>query len=223
MRFDFIFIDILIMLFIAHRINNAQLLDAVCDCDGIECDLRDAGNGDIVMTHDPWTIRLGEKLDDFIEKAKHKVATYIFNIKSEGIEWKVLQLSRKYMLESFFFLDCTIPMIHKLVNNGVRNVALRFSEYERFDLLEGFQGKVDWVWFDNFDKLKFHIEKDTVHRIKSMGYKICIVSPELQGMSVESINQYVDVMKSHQCISCIDAICTKVQNIEIWKRLINRD
>ena len=43
------------------------------------------------------------------------------------------------------------------------------------------KNKVNWVWVDCFSK--FPINTKNFKLLKSMGYKLCLVSPELQGHS----------------------------------------
>ena len=49
--------------------------------------------------------------------------------------------------------------------------------------------------------------------LKAMGYKLCFVSPELQGRQhdIENYKQYLE-----QNNITMDAVCTKVYNIEKW-------
>ena len=51
--------------------------------------------------------------------------------------------------------------------------------------------------------------------MKRLGYKLCLVSPELQGRDAD-IERYIDYLNQNQIF--VDAICTKVYNIERWKK-----
>ena len=141
----------------------------------------------------------GDRLEDFLEEYHH--AFIILDIKEERVEFKVLELLEKYNIENYFFLDCSFPMINWLVNHGERKVALRFSEYEGLNTLCAMQGKCDWVWVDTFTTNPLTI-KEVSGYIRSLGYKICFVSPELQGQP-EKIDQYLEEIKDLD----LEAIC----------------
>ena len=196
------------MEFIAHRINNIDELKELSLEYGVELDLRDDLNGNLYMQHDPFIE--GVNFEEYIKEYKH--GTMILNIKSERIEHKVLELISKYNITKYFFLDSSFPMIKLLSDMGERNIAIRFSEFEGMDTLRKMAGKVDWVWVDCFTELP--LNDDTYNEIKSLGYKICIVSPDLQGQP-EKIKEYKKQISKYE----IDAICTKKYNIEKWKDL----
>jgi hypothetical protein len=88
-------------MFIAHRINSSTLANKLPLEYGIEIDLRDS-NGSIIVTHEPFTE--GEEFEYFLKNISIK-RFLILNIKSEGIEIKVLELLEKYNFENFFFLE----------------------------------------------------------------------------------------------------------------------
>ena len=106
-------------------------------------------------------------------------------------------------------------MIKLLSDRGEKNIALRYSEYEGLDTLENMQEKVDWVWVDCFTKLP--VNNEIYRKIKEMGYKLCLVSPELQNQS-EKIEKYAKQIKNEKIE--FDAVCTKEYNIEKWKKLL---
>ena len=56
----------------------------------------------------------------------------ILNIKSERIEYKVLNLLQKYNINNYFFLDSSFPMIYQLSEEGEKNIAVRYSEFESY-------------------------------------------------------------------------------------------
>lgn len=199
------------MVFISHRVNKVEELRELDLQYGVEIDLRDNIDGTIYIEHDPF--KLGEDFESYLKEYRHGLM--ILNIKSERIEYKVLELIKKYSIEEYFFLDSSFPMIHQLAFEGERNIALRYSEFEGLDTLKAMQGKVKWVWVDCFTKIP--LDREVFNQIKEMGYKLCFVSPELQGQG-EKIESYVKYIKDQRII--FDAICTKQYNIEIWKRLI---
>ncbi len=196
------------MEYIAHRVNTKEELMSLPRQYGVELDLRDDLNGRIYIQHNPF--EPGEDFEEYLKEYHH--GTMILNVKSERIEHKILELIRGYDVKRYFFLDSTFPMIKLLSDMGERNIAVRFSEYEGIDTLAAMAGKVDWVWVDTFTCLP--LNHDIFKKIKDMGYKLCLVSPELQGQP-EKINAYAEQIKREKII--FDAICTKHYNIERWE------
>lgn len=197
------------MIFCCHRINTiAQLLQIPIQY-GIEVDLRDDQEGNIYLSHDPF--EKGELFNDFLQYYNHKFI--ILNIKSERIEYKIIQLLKDYNIINYFFLDSSFPMIYKLTNeNGERNIAMRFSEFEDIKTVLNMKGKLDWVWIDCFTKNP--LNKDNYTMLKKAGFKLCFVSPELQNQP-EKINEYIEYFKKENII--LDMICTKSHNINQWQ------
>ena len=194
------------MEFIAHRINTLEELKQVPKEFGVEIDLRDRGER-LILQHDPFTD--GEDFEPFLREYAH--GTLILNIKSERIEWRVLELLKKYRVDRYFFLDCSFPMIHLLASKREKNVALRFSEFEGLDTILTMAGKVRWVWVDCFSRLP--IDPGIEKTLKDAGFQLCLVSPELQGQP-EKIPVYRDFLAAHAIR--FDAICTKLRNIPLW-------
>lgn len=201
------------MEFIAHRINTVEELRNLPKEYGVELDLRDDLNGRIYIQHNPF--ETGEDFEDYLKEYHH--GTMILNVKSERIELKILEMLPMYDVKSFFFLDSSFPMIWLLSSKGVKNVALRVSEVEGLDTARNMAGKVDWIWLDCFSKIP--IDKKEYDELHSLGYKICFVSPELEGRD-EDIETYKKQLKDAGIV--MDAICTKYYNIERWDgKLIN--
>ena len=195
------------MEFISHRVNTIKELSRVPNDHGVEIDLRDYGEK-IVIQHDPFVS--GEDFEKYLRHYNH--STMILNIKSERIEYSVLKLLKKYKINKYFFLDCSFPMINSLSNSGEKNIALRFSEFEGIDTIINMKNKVNWIWVDCFSK--FPLSIDNFYLLKSLGYKLCLVSPELQGHS-----KYIqDKLKEKMKLIPFDAICTK--NSKKWKKIL---
>ena len=153
----------------------------------------------------------GEDFEEYLKEYHH--GTMILNIKSERIEHKVLELVGKYDVPGYFFLDSSFPMIKLLTDRGERNIALRFSELEGLDTIRNMAGKADWVWVDCFTRLP--IDKESYRELKRLGYKLCVVSPELEGQP-EKIEEYRDFLERKGIV--MDAVCTKEYNIKKWQR-----
>lgn len=195
------------MEFIAHRINTVAELQKLPKEYGVEIDLRDRINGDIYIAHDPFVE--GEDFEEYLKVYEH--CTMILNIKSERIENRALELLKKYDIKEYFFLDSSFPMIYNLSKNGEKNVALRFSEFEGIDTIDAMKGKVNWLWVDCFTKLP--IDSKLFSEFKDMRYKLCLVSPELQGRD-DDIEDYKAYLNNNNIM--FDAICTKAHNIKRW-------
>lgn len=195
------------MEFISHRVNTIKELSRLPYDHGAEIDLRDYGEN-IVIQHDPFVP--GEDFEKYLREYNH--GTMILNIKSERIEFGVLKLLKKYKINKYFFLDCSFPMINSLSNSGEKNIALRFSEFEGIDTIINMKNKVNWIWVDCFSK--FPLSIDNFYLLKSLGYKLCLVSPELQGHSKNIQDKLIEKMK----LIPFDAICTK--NSKKWKKIL---
>jgi len=195
-------------MYCCHRINTIAELTEIPIEYGIEIDLRDNVNGEIHLAHDPFI--LGELFEEYLKHYHHSFI--ILNIKSERIEWKILELLQKYNIKDYFFLDSSFPMIHKLVLSGEKNMALRFSEFEGLDTIRNMKNTLNWVWIDCFTQNPLTLE--IYNQLKGMNFKLCFVSPELQ-QQTEKLLKYKEYFQKNDII--LDMICTKHYNIEKWK------
>jgi len=191
------------MKIIQHRINTKDQLISVAPEYGIEIDLR-ANNNDIILHHDPFCA--GEDFEDFLTQYKH--GGIILNSKVEGMETRLIDLMRQFDIDDYFFLDLSLPFLVKTIKSGCHKVAVRFSEYEPLEFVSKFQGLAEWVWVDCFSSnILTPAAYDYLHR----HFKICIVSPELQGHPLVWIDNFKKVFIGFE----IDAVCTKKP--ELWK------
>ena len=196
---------------ISHRINTKRELADTPTQYGIEIDLRDAGD-DIVLAHDPFCV--GERFADFLDSYRHRFI--ILNIKSERIEWRVLELLKQHSIEDYFFLDCSFPMIYQLSLKGETRVAMRYSEFEGLESIRLACKKISWVWVDCFTQTP--LTRATYTEIKEMGLKVCLVSPELQGQP-ENVALHIAYFQSEQI--CPDMVCSKLHHLTQWQTLFN--
>lgn len=196
------------MEFIAHRINTISELRALPQEYGVELDLRDNLDGRIYIQHNPF--EAGEDFEEYLKEYHH--GTMILNVKSERIELKILEMLPDYDVRSYFFLDSSFPMVWLLSNQGEKSIALRISEVESLDTARNMAGKIDWIWVDCFSKIP--INKAQADELKNLGYKLCFVSPELEGRE-EDIEVYRKQIETERLV--FDAICTKSYNIARWK------
>ena len=194
---------------IAHRVNASKTLACIPNQYGVEVDVRDFGSR-LIIAHNPFTG--GEDFETYLQQYHH--GTLIVNIKSEQIEYRVLELLTKYHITDYFFLDSSLPMIYQLSNQGNKNFAVRFSEIEPLQLSLALQNRANWVWIDCFSKLVLTAEN--AHVLKQHGFKLCLVSPELQGRAQDicSYRRYL-IDKSIE----VDAVCTDVEYASLWQPL----
>ncbi|MCP4050642.1 MAG: hypothetical protein GY730_08060 [bacterium] len=190
------------MIKIAHRINTIHQLKHIPIDYGVELDLRSEGN-QLILHHDPF--ETGENFEDYLSHFRHNFI--ILNTKSEGLESRLLSLMKKHNIQNYFFLDLSLPFLIKYAKKGVRRIAVRYSQYEPLEFVSKFKNMVDWVWVDCFNGTP--PDKETLKQLKDM-FKVCLVSPELQGFSE---NYILDYKRHIQDIS-VDAVCTKKP--ELW-------
>jgi hypothetical protein len=192
------------MLYIQHRVNTVAQLATVPTGYGVELDLRDRGER-LILQHDPFAD--GEDFADYLAHYRHGLM--ILNVKSERIEPRVLELVRSANVPDYFFLDCSFPMVRWLVGQGERKIAVRYSELEPVESALALAGRVDWVWVDCFTKMP--LTPETYRRLRGAGFKLCAVSPELQGRPVETIADYAEELRPYP----VDAVCTK--RPDLWR------
>lgn len=200
------------MEFIAHRINTLAELKSLDENFGVELDLRDDLNGRIYIQHNPF--EAGEDFEPYLRFYSEQgcKGIMIFNIKSERIELRILEMLKQYPVTNYFFLDSSFPMIKMLTDQCEKNIALRFSELEGLDTIRNMAGKANWIWVDCFTRLP--INKEIARELKEkLVYKLCMVSPELEGQP-EKIEEYRDYLKREGIE--MDAVCSKFYNAEKW-------
>lgn len=195
------------MNYIAHRINTIEELKRLPREYGVELDLRDGLDGRIYIQHNPF--EPGEDFEEYLKEYHH--GTMILNVKSERIEHRILELLPRYDVKTFFFLDSSFPMIWLLSNQGEKNIALRISEVEGLDTARNMAGRIDWIWVDCFSRIP--IGKKEYDELKSLGYKLCFVSPELEGHD-KDIEEYKRFLENSDMP--MDAVCAKEYNFKRW-------
>jgi hypothetical protein len=200
------------MIYINHRINTIEELEQVPEQNGIELDIR-YHEDQLILHHDPFNhhAQKAESFVDLLKKWRHK-GPMILNIKTEGIEKKCIDLMNQYKIKSWFFLDLSMPyfVIYSNIakNNEIEgfspdNLAVRFSEYEPLEYALSFATKAKWIWVDCFTRMP--LDQYSYDKIKQAGFKICIVSPELQKLGLLRINEFKEQLTNLP----IDAVCTK--------------
>ena len=188
------------MQIINHRRNTIDSLKAVNSDLGIEVDIRSLGNK-LIINHDPFKESIS--FEDWLIFYKHKLL--ILNVKEEGLEQRLIALMKKYKIDNFFFLDQSFPFLIKTISMGESRSSIRVSEYESIDTALKLEGKVRWVWVDFFNY--FPLDYESFLKLKKAKFKLCLVSPELQGhpiIRVEQLKNQLNKMKIY-----FDAVCTK--------------
>lgn len=185
------------MLKIAHRINSIEMLKSTPKNYGVELDLRDYNN-QISITHNPLTE--GDNFEEYMKHYEHELI--ILNVKCEGVEDLVEPIIKKHQIKNYFYLDVSFPALIKLYRRGEKNIAVRFSEYEPIENCLALKGMVNWVWVDCFNKMPLDLKS---YEALKKHFKLCLVSPELQGYDVKRIDKFKEQLKDFE----IDAVCTK--------------
>ena len=197
------------MLKIVHRVNTIECLNAVASEYGVEVDLRTDGNR-IIMHHDPFVG--GEDFEKYLEHYHH--AFIILNIKTTGIERRVVEMVEAKGIYNYFLLDVEFPFIYKVLELGkepkTSKIAIRYSEAESIDTALRYKGKADWVWIDVNTKLP--LDSGIVQKLK--GFKTCLVSPECWGRPDDIVN-FQEQMKSLHFTP--DAVMADAEYIEQWE------
>lgn len=208
------------MLFINHRINTIEDLQNVPIENGIELDIRYHEN-DLILHHDPFHHHENpaQKFEDLLKQWRHN-GCMILNIKTEGVEQICINLMNKYNIQNWFFLDLSMPFFaiysqksfnHEIAGFSPENLAVRFSEREPIEYALSFKNKAKWVWVDCFTRLP--LDQKNYTQLKDAGFKICLVSPELQKHPASFIHDFKKQLNGLE----IDAVCTKYP--DMWKDL----
>ncbi len=188
---------------IRHRINTTLELNSLNPEFGVEIDLRSdvSTPGHIHLSHDPWV--KGESFVSWLEVfTKRKISgPILLNTKEDLLEARIISLLEQYHVKNYFFIDTTVPTLVKNVQSGLgEKFSVRLSHYEPESFVECFEGKVNWIWADCFNKQPLQLEQ--LYKFKSK-FKICLVSPELHGGTTSDIARFT------QFKDVIDAVCTK--------------
>ena len=198
------------MKLISHRRNTVSELLATDAKYGVEVDIRSVGDR-LIIHHDPFVG--GESFDEWINAYRH--GTLILNVKEEGLEVPLISIMKSKGITDFFFLDQSFPFLVKWASAGERRCAVRVSEFESIETALTLSGKIDWVWVDCFTH--FSLSGIEAQELKEAGFKLCLVSPELQGRdAIVEIPKLALLLKERHIIA--DAVCTK--RPDIWEKVV---
>lgn len=196
------------MQIIAHRRNTREQLLQTPHEYGIEVDLRSQGE-QLIIHHDPFAS--GELFEEWLNAYQHK--TLILNVKEEGLEARLISLMRERSINDYFFLDQSFPFLVKWSKLGEHRCAVRVSEFESIHTALTLAGKINWVWVDCFTR--FPINREESNALKAAGFKLCIVSPELQGRDADVEIREIALLLQREQIE-VDAVCTK--RPDLWEK-----
>jgi hypothetical protein len=198
------------MKIIKHRINTFSELQSLPSAYGAEVDIRSKGER-LIIHHDPFID--GENFGTWLDAYHHGIL--ILNVKEEGLEAQLISLMKSHGIDDYFFLDQSFPFLVKWANLGERRCAVRVSEFESIESALTLAGKVDWVWVDCFTR--FPLSQEDARRLKTAGFKLCLVSPELQGRDANTeIPMMAAILAEREIV--VDAVCTK--RADIWEKQV---
>ena len=195
------------MQIIAHRKNTIAELSQTPTQFGIEVDIRSWEKG-LTIHHDPFV--QGEDFQEWLRHYKHQIL--ILNVKEEGLEAQLIELMKEHNISNYFFLDQSFPFLVKWAKLGEKRLAVRVSEYESVNTALSLKDKVDWIWVDCFTHFPLSLEE--AKQLKQANFKLCLVSPELQGRNAESEIPALKELLGTLGIS-VDAVCTK--RPDLWQ------
>lgn len=198
------------MIFISHRRNTIEELNVTPTEYGVEVDIR-SDHGRLIIHHDPLTS--GEDFEAWLKHYRHR--TLILNVKEEGLEAFLIALMKQHHITDYFFLDQSFPFLIKWSKLGEHHCAARVSEFESIETVLTLTGKIDWVWVDCFTH--FPLTGSDAKRLQEAGFKLCLVSPELQGRPAEVEIPLLANLLRERLIKP-EAICTKQP--ELWKEYL---
>jgi hypothetical protein len=193
------------MIRIAHRRNTIEQLKATPAELGVEVDIRSFGDR-LIIHHDPFAD--GEDFERWLLHYRHRFL--ILNVKEEGLEQRLLALMGARGIADFFFLDQSFPFLVKTARAGEKRCAVRVSEYEAIATAEALAGLVSWIWVDCFTR--FPLTGADAQRLQSLGFRLCLVSPELQGRPGETSIPELRARLAHEGVRA-DAVCTKLPDL----------
>lgn len=192
---------------IMHRRNTLAELEATPANYGIEVDIRSQGER-LIIHHDAFVE--GNAFDEWLDAYRH--GTLILNVKEEGLEARIIAMMKERGLTDYFFLDQSFPFLIKWSKAGEHRCAVRVSEFESIDTALTLAGKVDWVWVDCFTR--FPLTGQDARRLQAAGFRLCLVSPELQGRDAQKEVPELQALLAELEIAA-DAVCTK--RPDLWE------
>ncbi len=169
---------------------------------GLETDVRDL-NGELVISHDmPRTgaIPFEELLAYY--KANGFSSTLAINIKSDGLQQKLLECLKKHGVDKYFVFDMSIPDTLGYLKNGLKTYVRRSDIENHPELTQITQG----VWLDEL-KAEWINERVIIEESK-LTPSVCIVSAELHGRESEGQWRNIKLAVELGCPASNLMLCT---------------
>ncbi len=195
------------MLYIRHRLNLLAELEQADPAQGVEIDIRSSGDKGLRLIHDP--VPGGQDFSSWLDhyQARKFRGPLVLNTKEDGLEERILAQLRERGIENFLFLDTAAPTLVRWAQTPLAaHFFLRLSTFEPVAALEPFVKRMNWVWVDCFGGVP--LDSALVRQAKK-NFKVCLVSPELQGQPAERIQDFAKLF------ALADAVCTKAP--ERWQ------
>lgn len=168
----------------AHRVNEPAALREVSPELGVEIDLHADGDR-LVLVHDAFSS--GPDFEDWLADYHHRFI--VLNTKEEGLEARITAALDARGITEWAFLDQSFPFLVRGLRNGETRTMVRISEYESVATALALAPRPDWVWVDSFTG-QWPTAGD-LERLAGHGYRLMVVSPELQGRSLEDEIQVI--------------------------------
>jgi hypothetical protein len=198
------------MIYIQHRQNSLSDLNSLPLSVGVEVDLRPDVDraGRIFTAHDPYSAK--EDFSVWLKTYAEKkiLGPLILNTKADLLEEYLLKALSEHHIENYLFLGTTIPtLVSYAQSRNAAHFMLRLSAYESLDFCLQFKDKIKWLWVDCFEAKPLDIQ---LIKEAAKNFKLCLVSPELQGGALKShISAFLPL------VAHCSAICTK--HIDLWQ------
>lgn len=192
----------------AHRVNEVAQLATVDPRFGVEIDLHSEGDR-LILVHDAFAT--GEYFDEWLDRYNH--AFIVVNTKEEGLESKIAAELASRGIVSWAFLDQSFPFMVRTLAGGETRTMVRVSEYESINTALALPNRPEWVWLDSFTGQ--WPEPAEIGALHAHGFRIMVVSPELQGRSlVEEMSVITDLFEKAGVP--LSGVCSKQP--EAWEQ-----
>jgi hypothetical protein len=219
------------MLILAHRGNwfgpelkEENSLHAIRYCLsrgwGVETDIRRDSNGIFYISHDPATVREGNRAEELCHVlSQFPEAVVALNVKEIGYEADLLTfLDQQQVLDNVFLFDMELieprpgktARLFRSLHRGIRLAARMSDCNETVEQALGID-VAEIIWLDEFEY--FWVDADTVRFIKSTGKIVYAISPEIHGFTLDQMHQRWEDFYEWG----IDGICTDYSEaLENW-------
>ena len=172
---------------------------------GIETDIREGIQNDLIVSHDPNFYVSGKSeisVDWLLEEAKqyNEKSCLALNIKCDGILPLLFEKITRCGIVNYFVFDMSVPDLVSSLRYPI-NRFYRLSKYEPFS--DAIFTLCDGVWVDTYDD-SFPSKRDMTD-ILSTNKKVAIVSPELHSRPhAEFWKNLLSLEIGAKCYLCTD-------------------